>query len=280
MNISIVFTSEAKRHQAYTDMVQLLQQELTHDASNYLSDESPDIIHVFGSFDMETRSLLSRYRALRIPTVLTVCNALDAYTRHSPDIKQGHLHLLRRQTLMKASAIMAVGEIESTALQTSAGKMAIRIIANAAVTSTTTAHEMAAQMLKMYIDTIKRHDADVQHSITRTLQRTHTQGNNPVRQMCALLLYARYLNIRGQLTPTRLEQTARLLIATSYDEALLAQLLSKLHIKTFTAQLLTLMEEKELITEGFMPIPQAHRPLRLNVINTSAKCKAAPKHEE
>ncbi len=81
------------------------------------------------------------------------------------------------------------------------------------------------------------------------------------------LLYDKYLNTRGLLTTKRLEETAQLLIRTDYDEDRLAALLPKLGITTFTQELLALLEEQSLLTEGFMPIKRGKKPLKIITVN-------------
>ena len=54
-----------------------------------------------------------------------------------------------------------------------------------------------------------------------------------------------------------------MLISTTYDEDCLAYLLPRMRLKTFTAQLLNLLQERQLLSEGFMPIVMARHPLKI-----------------
>ena len=269
MTISIIFTSEAARSDAYSDMYGMLRTCIAADHVHDISDVNPDIVHLFGAFDRETSSLLTRYRKLCIPVVLTVCNALAAFTRHGPDIHQSSMHLLPKRILRKASAVVATGQQEAWALETAMDGRHVKEVRNAAVTGTVSAETMTEQLLRIYGDTVEQHEQHVQQDIAKTVSSVSANLSDTIRMVCALILYARYLNNRGQLTASRLSQMAQLLVSSDYDEDLLARILSKLHLKTFTARLLAYMEDNSLITEGFMPIPRAPRPLSVNTVDKS-----------
>lgn len=267
MNISIVFTTEGPSCQAYLDMVEGLRGMLNQDAAHHIGNENPDIVHLFGQFDWKTRHLLDRYHDLQIPTVLTVCNALSTYTQKSAELKQKTGRMLKKQVLKRATAIHAIGETEAAALQISMPDLQVSIIANAAVTGATSFKEMTNELIQLYSATLSKHEQAVQEAIEKKMASAKVDAANEVHKVCKQLLYGRYLNKRGLLTTERLEETANLLISTDYDEDLLAALLPKLGLKTFTEELLALLEEEALLTEGFMPIKRGKKPLKIITVN-------------
>lgn len=89
--------------------------------------------------------------------------------------------------------------------------------------------------------------------------------------MLSGILYSRYLNNRGLFSLPRHKEMARALVNTAYDEDLLLQLLSRTKTKTFAAELMALLADEGLLTEGFMPLPPARHPLKLKTFKNKTK---------
>ena len=68
------------------------------------------------------------------------------------------------------------------------------------------------------------------------------------------MLYVHYQHHRGHITQECLDQLSNSMIASNYDEALMAFRLDTLQMTDFFAQLETLLQERSNLTEGFMPI--------------------------
>lgn len=285
MNISIVFTSQAEKAQPYVALAQQLREQVATLDSSFVVASSPDIVHVFGGFDKATQALLAKYRDMRIPTVLTACGSLAAYTAGKQTIDRSQLSRSRRKILMLATAVHAVGNEEGAALAATAPKADVSVIANPVVTTTVSAKAMAAGFMQLYQEAIEKHEQAVNSEILKTITsatQAYVKGNKgkeriaaaaisggsgdgmkEIKKVCAHLLYARYLNNRGLLTSQRQEELAQVLISTTYDEDCLAYLLPRMRLKTFTAQLLNLLQERQLLSEGFMPIDMARHPLKI-----------------
>ena len=285
MNISIVFTSQAEKAQPYVALAQQLREQVATLDSSFVVASSPDIVHVFGGFDKATQALLAKYRDMRIPTVLTACDALAAYTAGKQTIDRSQLSRSRRKLLMLATAVHAVGNEEGAALAATAPKADVSVIANPVVTTTVSAKAMAASFMQLYQEAIEKHEQTVNSEILKTITsatQAYARGNKgkeqsavavisggsgdgmkEIKKVCAHLLYARYLNNRGLLTSQRQEELAQVLTSTTYDEDCLAYLLPRMRLKTFTAQLLNLLQERQLLSEGFMPIDMARHPLKI-----------------
>ena len=268
MNISIVFTSQAKKAQPYVALAQQLREQVATLDSSFVVASSPDIVHVFGGFDKATQALLAKYRDMRIPPVLTACDALAAYTAGKQTIDRSQLSRSRRKLLMLATAVHAVGNEEGAALAATAPKADVSVVANPVVTTTVSPKAMAASFMQLYQEAIEKHEAYVKSNKDKgqtamVISGGSGDGMKEIKKVCAHLLYARYLNNRGLLTSQRQEELAQVLISTTYDEDCLAYLLPRMRLKTFTAQLLNLLQERQLLSEGFMPIDMARHPLKI-----------------
>ena len=150
MNISIVFTSQAKKAQPYVALAQQLREQVATLDSSFVVASSPDIVHVFGGFDKATKALLAKYRDMRIPTVMTACDALAAYTAGKQTIDRSQLSRSRRKLLMLATAVHAVGNEEGAALAATAPKADVSVVANPVVTTTVSAKTMTASFMQLY----------------------------------------------------------------------------------------------------------------------------------
>ena len=282
MNIGITFTSDAATFKHYKDMARQMTDYAARADGYTVVDTAPDLVHVFGTFSMETRHLLTTYRKRRIPTVLTVCGALATYADHNKTIDSSQLNLQRRSLLSAATVVHTTGSEEDAAITANAPKVQTAMIANAAITSAISTDEMCSDLTSLYRTTIKRHEHDIAADIAATVSRAAARltksgtasngadGSKPtatlpsgVRAMLSGILYSRYLNNRGLFSLPRHKEMARALVNTAYDEDLLLQLLSRTKTKTFAAALMALLADEGLLTEGFMPLPPARHPLKL-----------------
>ena len=273
MNTSIVFTAEAKESIPYAAMAQILKEQIGLRDDCYIVESAPDVVHVFGLMDSATKRVLTHYRDLCIPTVFTPCDGLARYTASKQTIshKTAFMPTFRR-LLMTATAILSTGKEEGNALATTAPKAEIEIVPNAAVTSSITPHDMADAIIRIYGTAFEKNEQQVAANIVKTIgaalkgHDTDTTGN--IKSVCAKLLYARYLNNRGLLSTPRLEELGRMFVETDYDEDRLAFLLPRIKIRKFTAGLLALLDERGYISEGFMPIDRARKPMEIITVNT------------
>ena len=106
-------------------------------------------------------------------------------------------------------------------------------------------------------------------TINAALKKQDTGSDTqPLKSVCAKLLYARYLNNRGLLSTPHLEELGQMFLETDYDEDKLAIIIPHIKLQKFTAELLALLDERGYISEGFMPIGRTRKPLKLITINT------------
>lgn len=269
MNISTIFTAKTRQMPQYTCMADMLHTEAEHMDSCFFTDTAPDIVHVFGRFDKATADAVARCRQLHIPTVLTVCDALGAFADGRQTIGHTQFMAQRRRLLTAASAVHATGQEEGVAIAATAPKANVTVIANPVVTSCILPHDMAKAFAQLYLHTIETHERLIGEQIGRTIAAAMKKAGTPGEQaktlseVCARIMYARYLNNRGLLSLQRVGTLAEMFNTVVYDEAALATLLPRMGMRGFTASLLALLYERGLVSEGFMPIDMAHKPLQL-----------------
>lgn len=106
---------------------------------------------------------------MRIPTVLTACDALAAYTAGKQTIDRSQLSRSRRKLLMLATAVHAVGNEEGAALAATAPKADVSVVANPVVTTTVSPKAMAASFMQLYQEAIEKHEQTVNSEILKTI---------------------------------------------------------------------------------------------------------------
>lgn len=267
MNIGIIFSSEASAMKPYQAMAASIRSYAESSDGLDVVQTAPDVVHVFGTFDMQTRAMLKRCRKAAVPTVLTLCGGLAAYADYGKTIDGKQPAPLRNAILSMASTVHTTGPEEDAATAAVCHKAQRTVIANAAVTTMLTEEDMCRELVALYRDTITRHEKGVTDGIARTIERAVPTLPTTAKAMLAGLLYSRYLNGRGLFTQQRHKEMAQALIATDYDEELLAQALTRTKTRKFAAALMALLDDEGLLTEGFMPVPRTSRALKLATFN-------------
>lgn len=266
MTIEHVFTPAARACAQYTALSGIISKAIDTAEGWTMGSKSPDVVHVFGTFDKATSEILRCYKSVQIPTLLTLCDGLGTIAHGQRDIDKRMLTHNRRHMLMQASAISVSGDEEQTAIEGAFRGIETVNITNAVVTATTTVDDTCRQYMELYTKVTEQHEEKTEKAIADTLAHAKTDGTKAMQTVLHTLLRARYLNTRGKLDDAQLAIIAQIFIHTDYDEDLLAAQLPKLRLGTFASRLLALIEAKGFITEGFMPIAPARHPLKMRTI--------------
>ena len=262
MNVSLIIAGDTCPSHAYNELHDLLRVGLAaHDGARIVADGA-DIVHLFGSYDRATLRLLSWYRRHMIPTVLTICDGLSAFTHYERDPhapKRG----LKSHILRKATAVHAMGNEEKDFISSISDTIKTAVIKNPIVTSQCTVDGTIRQFMSLYTSAIAANDKIVDEYIEGIIKKS--EATEPeLKSILYALLHSRYLNNRNLLSDERLTKLSRKLTDTVYNEDKLAVCLKSLRIDDYTARLLTLLESKTMLTEGFMPIEPSRNPLKQN----------------
>lgn len=206
--------------------------------------DHPDLIHVYGLGDHTTHRMLERAAELRIPAIITpLCSLQPWNTKNAHSWKK----------LLTGSTIVASSQIEYENLQAVSAQWRVQLIENPVVTTAISTDDYRSRMLSLYEEAVSRHDQEVRQQIQ---SKVDALGESDAA-ICSILqqvLYVHYQHHRGHITQECLDQLSNSMIASNYDEALMAFRLDTLQMTDFFAQLETLLQERSNLTEGFMPI--------------------------
>lgn len=254
MRIQIHISSARHDDDVCQKLAALLRKALEQADEVESVNEQPDLIHVLGLGDRATTSLIRRAKRLRIPLVISPLGAFQPWmsSKPSPHVLTSTRH--HRNTI----AIHAISEIErenlATILPPSVADKVMVHIANPIVTTAISEEGFCQQMRALYADTAYRHDEAIRKEIdekTDALKETDGDINNILRQT----FYANYQHQQGHIAQSTLERLADTLTNSNYDESLFAERIEQIGLTAFFTQMETLMQERGMLTEGFMPIP-------------------------
>lgn len=278
MNISIITACKPAADSPYGELAAVLAKTLNDKETAVNAGVSPDIVHLFGSYDTATLKRLQWCRRHKVPTVLTIRDGLAAFTRGKRAPHASGRGLTGR-VLAAASAVHATGYEEEEFIKAACKDATVCTIPNSCVTSLIDAPAMAGRFRRLYAETMQANERQVSDAINTVIRKAHVEQPE-LRDITHALLYTEYLNNRGLLDDGCLRSFALLLITTNYDEDLLAGILNAIGSHGYLATLLKLLETRGLITEGFMPVCAAATPLTLYTMSTPGKLETRHARQE
>ena len=173
------------------------------------------------------------------------------------------------KTLGKYVAWHACGKHEYEYLQQQFTQTTITWLKNPVTTTGLTMTEFASAMQGFYQEVLDHHEEYVWHMIHQRISQLHLQEEqHTLCQVLQQILYVEYKFKRKQILSSNIEELGRLMHETNYDEDELAKNLQLLKVHGFMASLEQVMEERQLLSEGFMPIPPLQNRLTKNINKT------------
>ena len=204
------------------EMWQMLVHELTVCDQVDIVDMSPDIVHIFGIWNMHNVRLVEQYRSKDIPVVFT-------------------------------SIVHACGQLEQTFLSGFAKSSGIHVITNAAFTSTVSVDDMVALFRSLYGSAIQSNDTAVRNRISRQIAKYNIQDKS-IHDICSRIMYIRQRFKMLNIPQSVLDETSQVMIGSDYDEKSMRHTLDEMHLSKFASYTMALLEFNSSLTEGFMPI--------------------------
>ena len=127
---------------------------------------------------------------------------------------------------------------------------------NPVTTTDLTAADFASAIQRFYQEVLEHHEDFIWSLIRQRIGLLHLKEEQPeLFQVLQQILYVEYKFKRKQILSSNIEELGHLMHEMKYDEDELANGLQALHTYDFMASLEQVMEERKLLSEGFMPIP-------------------------
>ena len=236
------------------ELVGMLRTQLEQNGEVELTEKHPDLIHFFGFGDTGTMSLIKRARHLKIPCVITPLSMLQPWNTPHLLLTQTHKAFANPDLFPQSLLVVSSSLIEQEYLQEKYKNIQLELLENPVVTTSISNEDYAHGMVEFYARLIASHDADIRQQIAKKIEQTG-ETDEAICEILRQTEYIAYQFHRGLIGDEQLALLGTTLTQSNYDESLMGERLSELGRAEFFAQLETIMQEKALLTEGFMPIP-------------------------
>lgn len=255
MRIELFIPKAIDRDKLCHQYVEMLRAGLTEQYKANVDMPHPDVIHVFGAWNMSAAMKIKQASKLLIPVVYSPLGMLAPWVKSENGMaKSAQMATFQRDMLRHATSVVSWGKQEIDAIRNMEKSVSIHQIANAIVSNATTPSQMVTDMMQVYEQAMAHHDKKIRLEIEARLDKLQVNDAN-IRSVAFELCYMRYLFHRGNIPKAKMQSYAQLLIATNFDEEKMEALLNDMHLYKFMESLEAVMEIHTSLTEGFMPIP-------------------------
>lgn len=215
--------------------------------------ECPDVVHIWGRWNSQTVSEIKHWQRVFTPVVFSPVDGLAEICSAKGDAmrwieKKKYI----RRICQMADIVVAQGKEEQRLISQYGKKEALTIL-NPYVTSLTSESDCTSKMAEIYTNLYSSHDKQM---IAQCESRATAITDEPImKSLIAQTLYVEYLFHHGTCHNDNLQRLSTAYIkAEMADEDLYSTLLKRAGKLQFVGRLMALMAEKEMISEGFMPV--------------------------
>lgn len=256
MRIQLYISEKAKENEINKQLVSSLEKLYQEQPDIIMTDENPDIVHIFGAWNLETTKFASQLYKKTIPYVYSPLGGLLPWNMKRNSMKENQLLLYSAQKKMttQASMVHVCGELEKKTIEESKWNENLTLIKNFVITNDITLEIMAKELLKLYGEIIASYDFKVHEEIQNKVNNLEEEDEN-IRLIFGKILAAQHQVNRGYIKQETLDDLSHVMIAADYDEDAMANLLRKYRIDLFAARLEQVLLEESTLTEGFTTIP-------------------------
>ena len=260
MRLQLLMPKEIKAVKANADVLAVLSECLANKGivgeDVILTDENPDIIHAFGSWNAHVRSIIELSYKKHIPIVLSPLSGLQPWNMRSKAMGARE----ERQSVRRASAVHAFNKMELTKLQKLSWNNNVFLVRSCVTTNRVSAEEMTKGLFEQYRHIIDLHDQQERDNIKARIEGAGC-NDSAMKQIATILLYTHYHYVRGGIPQRLLYDLSQQLTGLNYNEDDFCALLVSLGIADFASSLFQVASEKSTLTEGFMPLPATDNKL-------------------
>jgi len=254
MRIRLLTSHLSTEDLAQGSLADMLAKKIPMLTGNTVTEESPDIVHIFGCWDYQILKATKELYHRRIPYIYSPLEGLMPWNMKS---WKSHPNFCaqQREAVKRAVSIQVCGQMEKEVMEQLGWNNRIIVIPNPVTTSLMTEVESLRLFMDFYQDAVLHYDQTIHDDIQRQLN-AFPELEESARELLKKILYAHYLYQRRQIPKSFLDELAHCMIQSDYNEDQMAEVLSKLHLLQFVARLETVLSWESDLTEGFMPIIQ------------------------
>ena len=223
----------------------LLKEKWDNNDITIVTDGYYDFLHVIGLPTSSVIRHLQQERERLIPIVYSPLGTIAPWSK-----------IPIPKTLGKYIAWHACGKHEYEYLQQQFTPTTITWLKNPVTTTDLTAADFASAIQRFYQEVLEHHEDFIWSLIRQRIGLLHLKEEQPeLFQVLQQILYVEYKFKRKQILSSNIKELGHLMHEMKYDEDELANSLQALHTYDFMASLEQVMEERKLLSEGFMPSP-------------------------
>lgn len=248
MKIGHIVTQTPAAGRINSVMAQMLHDAIPLQTDCVLSNDTPDIVHVFGAYDAKTVRLVARYARQGTPVVFTAIGGLPSVAALSPTRRSKAKKIMRQ-----ATAMHVCGLTEQSIVNELAPDTVTCVVANPSLSHIITEGDATEAIKQLYERTVTRHNKRVETEIKERLTAANA-ADTAVARVCQSIIAVHRRMKRGYIDLNTLKDLVNLMTKTAYDEEIMADTLRRMHLLPFAQSLMAALEQEAQLTEGFMPI--------------------------
>ena len=264
--MKILLFKEKKARKVCLDFINVLNEEcksfpdvnaVISSSTSYrapLNSEPISLIHVIGKLNKSSLYLVFKAHRKKIPVIYSpMGELLILYTKRNRLVRVIQKSLFKYIVSKGIALIHVCGMMEYEQIVAHLHTSNITLIGNPNLSARISPQAATTQMISEYAKANTSYNQHIHESIVHQLKKQQVDQN--LSDICEKLIFVRYEKHRDGLTTAILQDIAEALHQCDCDEDQLAEVLKSLKIDDFTSSLEQVLYEKELLTEGFMPIP-------------------------
>lgn len=252
MRVQLFMSEKTCDIEVNRELLAAIKRQFQKHSDIILTDENPDIVHLFGAWEKEITNLAKRLFKQTIPYVYSPLGGLMAWqTKHHP--WQGESSAQKRLT-SQASIVHACSQMEKDHILQGKWHKEVVVIKNSIVTNDTKEEIMANDFIKLYNDIIASYHFKTHEDIQNKVSNLEEEDEN-IRFVYGKILHAYHDMHRGNMSQKALDDLAQTMTAVEYDEDKMATLLRHHNLDQFVGRLEQVMMDLSTLTEGFTTLP-------------------------
>lgn len=254
MRIKFIIPSKDNSDYINYELYHILRQELNSLGEVDIVDDSPDIVHVFGTWSNKCFKTMYKYRKIGVPVVFTsLMGMIPLVNKNGMPITNSNTHIAIKKMAKKNIIVHVCGSKETLLIKQVTSKANVVQILNPSFTSLMTARQMSKCFFELYTSEIKRNEKEIIEVISRQLVSLNIE-DPIIFDICLRLIYIKKRFIMHNIPIEYLRETSKKLYVSNYDERLLRNIIITLKMSKTASAIMSLLKDVTNLTEGFMPI--------------------------
>lgn len=252
MRVQLFMSEKTRDIEVNKELLAAITRQCQKHPDIILTDENPDIVHLFGAWEKSISSLANRLYKKTIPYVYSPLGGLLPWHTKRQAFK-GKMAAQKR-IASRASTIHACSPVERDFLLQGGWNKEVVVIKNSVITNDIQEETMVSNLVKLYNEIIASYHFKTHEDIQNKVLSLEEEDEN-IRYVFGKILLAHHEMHRGNMSQESLDDLAQAMTVVEYDEDKMANLLHQHKLDQFLGRLEQVMMEISTLTEGFTTLP-------------------------